>query len=105
MTLCESVVYFMNPRNLTLGQTITAIRTCSIVWHGDDKVLIFHEEPYNGVVIGCEKRGLGKYIRAQQYFNLEPEPASFKVSKYVWLYTAQQDFDAPLVHVDPEDVW
>ena len=97
----------MNPRNLELGQYVTARRSCSIVWDGDNKVLTYEDKPVAGKVIGCSKRALGKYIRPSVWSGWggdEYAEPQFKATKYIWLYVVCADFGALQYNVDPEDV-
>lgn len=97
---------FMNPRNLELGQTVTAKRSCDIVWDGHKKVLVYNETPVVGKVIGCNKRALGEYIQGSGWSNWgdDYEAPQFKATKYLWLYVVCADFGAVQMYVHPEDI-
>jgi hypothetical protein len=97
----------MNPRNLELGQYVTAKRSCSIVWDNEEKVLSYEDKPVAGKVIGISKRALGKYIRGTRWPGWSGEdydPPQFKATKYVWLYVVCADFGALQYNVAPEDI-
>lgn len=95
-----------NPLGLGFGAVVTAHRTCSVVYQGDDKVLVYDERPFTGKAIGLVKKALGKYQhgRTMRFFDDEYAEPRLIVSKYVWLYVLKAEFDGPQYLAAPEDI-
>ena len=79
-----------NPCGLKLGEMVTVKRICSVIYDYDNnRKLVFEKFQKSGVVIGCVKKALGKYVKGNQnIYSLdgEYEPPRLDVSEYVRLY-------------------
>jgi hypothetical protein len=111
---------YNNPNGLLIGQRVLFEQVCTVGYH----VPVCKSEPHQRVlyydpdkrgyaqVVGCVKKGLGKYVPASRTggFPFDPdgsdgfEPARLEVTKYVWLYELRKDIAGKTFLVHPEDV-
>jgi hypothetical protein len=109
----SEVYKYNNPQGLLVGQRVKYHRVCTLGYYMPFDSAGPHQRVLNygpfqsgyAQVIGCVKRGLGKYVPAHRNGSGDDyEPAYLKVSKYVWLYELRKDIAGKTFLVHPDDI-
>lgn len=102
-----------NPLGLRIGEVVTAKRTCTVDYDGDNRRLWFDDYDHYVIISGSVKRALGKYVnrvgmspRGHSSLDLGclRDEGYLKVSKYVRLYECRTTMSAKPMLVHPDDI-
>jgi hypothetical protein len=111
---------YNNPNGLLIGQHVLFERVCTVDYYvptcksKPHQRVLYYDPDKRGYarVVGCVKKGLGKYVPASRTggFPFGPddgdgfEPARLEVSRYVWLYELRKDIAGKTFLVHPDDI-